>query len=99
MIFSVASSWHLFLSFLLIFIFLEMSRALELGHPYQGDAIGLAMMAGAAYGLALLSCAIGLVYFVVARIRDGFHLKVWQWAIGAYSLVQVIVPFVYFSIA
>jgi hypothetical protein len=46
-----------------IFLFFQMARALNAGHPYSGDGIGLAIMSVFSFGLALLSLLIGVAYF------------------------------------
>lgn len=70
----------------------------EAGTPAGGNALGLMMMSLCAYGIALVSCAAGLVYFGYAALRHRIFPGVWHWLAIGYSLGQVVFPFVYLTL-
>lgn len=79
-------------------LFFNLTAARKAGHPGGGDAVGLAIMSLFAYGLALLSLVVGAAYFRYKRIRDNLLLKPWHWMALALSVMEVIVPILYFSL-
>ncbi|HZV64818.1 MAG TPA: hypothetical protein VFG03_07925 [Telluria sp.] len=82
------------LAFMLLF--LKLTAARNAGQPESGDAIGLAMMSALAYGIALLSFAIGVGYFGYKLARHKLYPKVWHRVVLAYSSIELAAPFVYF---
>ena len=81
---------------LAVLTFVNLMAAREAGQPASGDALGLMMMSLVAYGVALLSCAAGLIYFAHAALKASFVLRAWHWFGIAFSLGHVLVPLVYF---
>lgn len=79
-----------------ILLFLRLMAARNAGHPEGGDAIGLAMMSVLAYGIALLSFAIGVAYFGYKSVRHKLYPQVWHMIVLAYSSIELAAPFVYF---
>jgi hypothetical protein len=80
-----------------IFLFFQMARALNAGHPYRGDAIGLAMMSVFSFGLALLSLLIGAAYFGYQRKRHQLRPKLWHLMALAWVAIEVFIPFFYLA--
>lgn len=76
--------------------FVRLMAAREAGQPVSGDALGLMMMSVVAYGIALVSCAVGLVYFTYAALKTPFVLRAWHRLGIAFSLGHVLIPLVYF---
>lgn len=68
------------------------------GHSSVGDALGLMMMSFLAYAVALLSCLVGVSYFIYKVIKHNGFPSRWQSLSLLYSCVQIIVPFVYFFV-
>lgn len=54
---------------LAIATFVQIMVAHDEGKSSGGNAIGLMMMSLSAYGIALVSCVAGLIYFVYAALR------------------------------
>ncbi|MDY0965577.1 hypothetical protein [Massilia sp. CFBP9026] len=81
---------------LAILTFVNLMAAREAGQPASGDALGLMMMSLIAYGIAVLSCAVGLIYFAHAALKASFAVRAWHWFGIAFSLVHVLIPLVYF---
>jgi hypothetical protein len=63
-----------------------------------GNALGLMMMSLWAYGIALVSCVAGIIYFGYAAFRHRIFPKVWHWLAIGYSLGLVVIPFVYLTL-
>jgi len=56
------------------------------------------MISLVAYAIALLSCVAGLIYFAVARFKYKEFPQAWDWLGIVYSLGQVTLPVIYFSV-
>lgn len=68
----------------------------EAGMSASGNALGLMMMSLSAYGIALVSCVLGLVYFGYAALRHRVFPKLWHWLTIGYSLGLLGIPAIYF---
>ncbi|QJD93830.1 hypothetical protein HH213_29330 [Duganella dendranthematis] len=80
-----------------IFLFFQMARALNAGHPYSGDAIGLAIMSVFSFGLALLSLLIGVAYFGYQRKRHQLRPKLGHLIALAWVATELFFPIFYFA--
>lgn len=83
-------------TFALVLINLTVAR--NAGRPLSGDAIGLAMMSLLAYGLAVLSFAVGAAYFGFKLGRHKLLPKRWHRIVLGLSAFQVVAPLLYFSV-
>jgi len=80
-----------------IVLFFQLTAARDAGNPYSGDAIGLAMMSAMAYGLALLSLLVAIVYFAYKRARHQLRPKRWHLMAMSWVAVEVLAPVMYFA--
>jgi hypothetical protein len=81
---------------LAIATFVQIIAAHEAGMSFGGNALGLMMMSLCAYGIALVSCVTGLLYFAYAALRHRVFPKVWHWLAIGYSIGLVTIPVIYF---
>ena len=81
---------------LAIATFVQIIAAHEAGTSSGGNALGLMMMSLSAYGIALVSCVMGLVYFGYAALRHKVLPKLWHWLAIGYSIGLVVIPIIYF---
>lgn len=81
---------------LAIAAFVQIIAAHEAGTSSGGNALGLMMMSLSAYGIALVSCVTGLVYFGYAALRHKVFPKLWHWLVIGYSIGLVVIPIIYF---
>lgn len=79
-------------------LLLNLSLARNAGQTMSGDAIGLAVMSLIAYGLAVLSFAIGAAYFGFRRARHQLVPNSWHRFALVFLAIEVIAPPLYFSI-
>ena len=80
-----------------IVLFLQLMEARNAGHPLSGDGLGLAMMSLSAYGLALLSISVGIVYFGYKSTRHQRRPKQWHLMALAWTAAEVVAPILYFA--
>jgi hypothetical protein len=80
-----------------MYLFIDLMVARNAGHPQNGDAIGLAVMSTLAYGIALLSFAIGAGYFGLKLTKHKLKPKRWHWIALAWSSLEIATPIFYFS--
>lgn len=66
------------------------------GESSGGNALGLIMMSMTAYGIALVSCFAGIIYFAYAALRKKAFPKIWHWVTIGYSICLLIIPIIYF---
>jgi hypothetical protein len=78
-----------------ICLVLRLTAAREAGHPYSGDAIGMAIMSVAAYTLALLTFCAGAGYFAYQRFRHKLYPRRWHRIALAWSSIELAAPLVY----
>jgi len=81
---------------LAIATFVQIMIAHGEGESSGGNAIGLMMMSLSAYGIALVSCIAGVIYFAYAALRKKEFPKQWQWLTIGYSICLLIIPVFYF---
>lgn len=81
---------------LAIATFVQIIAAHEAGTTSGGNALGLMMVSLSAYGIALVSCVTGLVYFGYAALRQKVFPKLWHWLAIGYSIGLVVIPIIYF---
>ncbi|MYM24681.1 hypothetical protein GTP46_18760 [Duganella sp. FT135W] len=76
--------------------FMQLMEARNAGHPYSGDAIGLAIMSIVAFGIAVVSLLIGTAYFSYKRTRHQQNPKRWHMMALIWVTVEVVGSFLYF---
>ncbi|MBB3219439.1 hypothetical protein [Pseudoduganella umbonata] len=80
---------------LAIATFVQLLTAHAAGTSSGGNAIGLMIMSLWAYGIAVASCAAGIIYFGYGALRYRVFPKPWHWFALVYSIGLVIIPIVY----
>ena len=80
---------------LAIATFVQIMIAHGEGESSGGNAIGLMMMSLSAYGIALVCCVVGLIYFIYAALRRKAFSKRWHWLTIGYSISLLIMPILY----
>lgn len=80
-----------------IVLLLQLTAALNAGHPYSGDGIGWAMMSVVTFALALLSLLIGATYFGYQQVRNQRSPQLWHSIALVSVAIEVTVPILYLA--
>ncbi|WBS02920.1 hypothetical protein OU994_01025 [Pseudoduganella sp. SL102] len=70
----------------------QMIVSYEPGTPSGGSALGVMMIFVWAYGIALLSCVTGLIYFGYGALKHKVFPKIWHWLTIGYSIGLALSP-------